>query len=100
MTDMTFDDTVKWQKAVEWLLANDAIVRAAAEHAKTSPVAAILIGAKHGEYFASKIEEIAKRMEVTEQERIEGYPLPENEAERIRWAQVRAYVAGLSQRND
>jgi hypothetical protein len=95
MTHMTFDEMVKRQKAVEWLLANDAIVRAAAEHAKTSLVAAILIGAEHGEYFASKIGEVAKRMEVTEQERLEGYPLPKDDAERLKRAKVRMN-AGLS----
>lgn len=94
--DFTFDDSVKRQKAVEWLLMHDPIVRAAAEHAKRSPVAAILIGAEHGELLAAKVAEVAKRMTVTDQERREGYPLPENEAERTRRAQVRANAADLS----
>ncbi len=88
--DLTFDESVKRQKAVEWLLLNDVVVRTAAEHAIRSPVAAIMIAADHGPAFASKIEEVAKRMGVTDQERREGYPLPKSESERARCLEMRS----------
>lgn len=94
--DLTFEESVKRQKAVEWLLVNDPIVRAAAERSRQSLVAAVLIGAEYGELLAAKTAEVAKRMEVTEQERQEGYPLPETESERIVRAKARANAAGLS----
>lgn len=92
--DLTFDESVKRQKATEWLLENDPVIRAAAEHAKRSSVAAILIAAEIGAVFASEIAEVAQRMEVTDQERREGYPLPHSDHERLE--RTRRRCAGLS----
>jgi hypothetical protein len=92
--ETTFDEGVKRAKAVHWLLMNDPIVRYAAYAARLGDLAAILMAAEFGSQLETKIAEVAHRMEVTDQERREGYPLPANEAERIKRAEARLNAMG------
>lgn len=82
MTDVTFDETVKRLKAVEWLIENDAVVRAASHKMAESVTSAVLIAADYGEAIKIKVDSVASRMVVTDQERAEGYPLPVDDNER------------------
>lgn len=95
MTDMTFDDTVKRHKAVEWLMRNDHTFVVLMDTIKQSPFNAVMVMSDWAGWIDSRVEEIAQGMEVTEQERIEGYPLPKDDAERLERAKVRIN-AGLS----
>lgn len=90
-----FTEAIKRIKAAEWLLANNVIVRAAVDHARESKIATFLIGAEFGAMFATKLAEVLPRMEVTDQERIEGYPAPKDDAERLERANARM-TAGFS----
>jgi hypothetical protein len=60
MSNVTFDKSVKRQKAVLWLVRNDPFVSAAYEHVKRSPLASLLMLAEHGELLESKIAEAAE----------------------------------------
>ena len=74
MTDLSFEECVKRQKAAEWLLVNDVIVRAVTSHMSLSPVHAVLYASKYGAEIDAKLNEVAKRMTVTDLDRAEGYP--------------------------
>ena len=87
--DMTFEAMVRRHKAVEWLMMNDPLFRAAVETAKLSPFNTVWVAMEHGEMFRRRVLEVTPRMQVTEQERLEGYPLPKDEAERMQRARVR-----------
>ena len=89
---MTFEESVKHQKAAEWLLINDPVVRAAVEYIRLQPATGLCILVEHAELLNAKLLEVAERMVVTEQERQEGYPLPADEMERIRRAEIRSQI--------
>lgn len=74
MKDITFDESVKIQKAISWLLMNDPVVRHAAEISTSSLESALMISLQHGELIKSRIYEVAEKMEVTDRDRSEGYP--------------------------
>jgi hypothetical protein len=95
MTDMTFDETVKRHKAVDWLMRNDHTFVVLVDTIQQSPFNAVTVISDWSGWIESRVEEIAKGMEVTEQERFEGYPLPKDDAERLERARVRIN-AGLS----
>jgi len=90
MRDMTFDETVKRYKAAEELLQNDALARAIAMAMKRSPAACIVAAAECGEAIAANLDDVAKRMTVSEDERRFGYPLPPDVEERRRRAVLQA----------
>lgn len=77
MNDMTFENVVKRHKATEWLLKNDTAFRVMMDTSMLSVSNAVLVAIEQGDYIRSRVEEIAKQMVVTEQERKEGYPLPD-----------------------
>jgi hypothetical protein len=95
MTDMTFDNTVKRHKAVDWLMRNDYTFVVLMDTIKQSPFNAVMVMSDWSGWIESRVEEIAKGMHVTEQERVEGYPLPKVDTERLERALVRMN-AGLS----
>lgn len=87
--DMTYDSTVKHHKAVEWLMQNDHVFRVLMDTMKMSPFNAFAVVDEYGNWIRERVAQVAERMEVTEQERAEGYPLPKDEAERARRMWVR-----------
>ena len=89
MTNMTFDETVKQHKAVEWLMRNDRTFAVLMNTIKQSPYNAVMVMKDRSGWIESRVDEIAKVMEATEQERVEGYPLPKDHAERLERAMVR-----------
>lgn len=74
---MTFENTVKRHKATEWLMQNDPAFRAMMDTSMLSVFNAVWVAMEQGDYIRSRVEEIAKQIIVTEQERKEGYPLPD-----------------------
>lgn len=86
---MTFESTVKRHKAVEWLMCNDHTFRVLMDTIKQSPFNAVAVMGDWSLWIMSRVDEISEEMEVTEQERVEGYPLPKDEAERMERAMVR-----------
>ena len=73
--NLTFEDAVKRRKAIEWLSVHDAFVRQAISYAMRSEVNAMVVAADLGATIKEKIDEVAKRMVVTEEERKHGYPV-------------------------
>ncbi len=78
----SFEGQVKKLKAVEWLLQNDVVVRAAAMGMSESATSAIMFAAEYGDSIREKVHRVADRMTVTDRERREGYPLPVDDDER------------------
>ena len=89
---MTFEESVKHQKAAEWLLMNDPVVRAVFEYTRTATSDRAVHTLGLCQRVNAKLVEVAERMVVTEQERQEGYPLPADEMERIRRAEIRSQI--------
>ena len=87
--DMTYDSVVRHHKAVDWLMANDPVFRVIMSQANLSPFNAFSVIDQFGGTILAKVAEVAGRMEVTQQEREEGYPLPKDEAERERRMRVK-----------
>jgi hypothetical protein len=79
-----FTESVQHRKAVEYLAANDVVFRSVAYRMSVStPEEAVLIAVECAEMLSHKIKITAPQMDVSEQEKREGYPLPKNEAERF-----------------
>jgi len=79
---LTFDGSVKKQKAIEWLMQNDAIVAGIAQQMRVSPVAGLFTAAEFGKYLTDRVDQVAATMTVTNEERELGYPPPKDDAER------------------
>ncbi|WP_417459140.1 hypothetical protein [Kordiimonas sp.] len=69
----SFDDAVKRQKAVRYLLVNDPVVRNIAERSRRSLVESVLLGAEHGGLLEERIAETAQQMDVSDAERRSGH---------------------------
>ena len=91
---LTFDETVKRHKAVEWLMMNDATFRVLMDSARLSPFNTVAV-LDWSQWIRERVDDVSSRMIVTQQERDEGYPLPNDDAERMRRAHVRmgAYIS-------
>ncbi len=99
MKNMTFDETVKRHKAVEWLLRNDCTFKVLMDVSKQSPFNMVMMLSDWSDWIQAKDEEVSARMEVKEQERTEGYPLPKNDQERYERAKSRMDFAQTIEMN-
>jgi hypothetical protein len=99
MKNMTFDETVKRHKAIEWLLRNDCTFKVLMDVSKQSPFNIVMMLSDWSEWIQAKVEEVSARMEVTEQERTEGYPLPKNDQERHERSKSRMDLAKTIEMN-
>ena len=70
---ITFDQCVRESKAVEWLLRNDSFVKSFATMVHRSPIHSVLCAVDCARSLQRKVLEVAARMEVTEEERRNGY---------------------------
>ena len=79
---MTFDEMVRAQKAAEWLLHNDPLIKSLSMQMANTPAQAIVFAAFYGNEIRSRVVNIAENMVVTDEEREFGYPAPETEEEK------------------
>jgi len=79
---MDFDEFVKAQKAAEWLIQNDALIRTFSMQMEKCPAVAIVYAARYGELIRDRLNEIAPKMTVTDEERLFGYPVPETDEQK------------------
>lgn len=78
---ISFDQVVKETKAAAWLLLNDPLVSAFANHSRQGPVKAILCAIDCTNYLQRRVTAVASTMTVTDFERRNGYSLPPDIAE-------------------
>ena len=91
-----FTEAVQQHKAIEFLMCNDPLFNSIAYRISTAtPDEAVWIAVECGALLRDKVKNTAPQMDVSEQEKREGYPLPKDEEERISREQIRR-KAGLS----
>ena len=85
-----FTETVQQRKAIEHLMDNDVLFRAIAYRMSTgTPHEAVWLAVECSTILSGKIKNIVPQMDVNEQEKREGYPLPKDDEERMHREQVR-----------
>ena len=85
-----FTETVQQRKSIEYLINNDVLFRAISYRMSTgTPHEAVWLAVECATILRDKIKNTAPQMDVSEQEKHEGYPLPKDDEERMHREQVR-----------